>query len=76
MESGTILFFRFFGNALTLVPQPSKLFRPYSLSRAAMTEGNIGNILEGILAAFDAGLWFGISIESAQNHFDLGLDLG
>ena len=34
------------------------------------------DVLKGILAAFDAGLWFGISIESPEDHLDLGLDLG
>jgi hypothetical protein len=40
------------------------------------TEADIRDILECVLAAFDAGLGFGISSQSAKDLFDLRLDLG
>jgi hypothetical protein len=40
-----------------------------------MNKAESWNVLEGILAAFDAGLRFGVSIQSTEYHLDLGLNL-
>ncbi len=39
-----------------------------------MTKVDSRDVLKGILAAFDAGLWFGVSIEVTEDHLYLRLD--
>lgn len=35
-----------------------------------------GGVLEGVLAAFDAGLGLGVAVEAAKDHFGVGFWFG